>query len=131
MFLKKDITEKEIEILARTLTGVIRAEVLEDIHANEGGGYIPDEIMGETQDKIRNSLYNHLIAMNNVEGGNYVERQLILVGHLEERERQLLLVGHLEEGELLLYPVERWDEKLITSMTRFYAGDAKFFERNQ
>ena len=116
MFLKKDITEKEIEILANVLTDVIRNEVLEDIHAGEGGGYIPDEIMGEVKDKIRNSLYNHLIAMNNVEGGNYVELRLIIDGHLEERG-------------LSQYPVERWDEKLITSMTRLYAGDEEFFER--
>ena len=66
MFFKEDITEKEIEVLARVLTEIIRNEVLEKLHADEGGNYIPQKIMGETKDKIRNSLYTHFTAMNKV-----------------------------------------------------------------
>ena len=110
MFFKEDITEKEIEILARTLEGVIRDEVLEDIHADEGGGYIPDEIMGEIKDKIRNSLYNHLTAFKNVEDGEpYLAGWDIMINHLDENDRKL-------------YPIEP-DEWRIAFFSAFYARD--------
>ena len=110
MFFKEDITKKEIEILARVLEGVIRNEVLEDIHADEGGGYIPDEIMGEIKDKIRNSLYNHLTAFKNVEDGEpYLDSWDIIINRLHENDREL-------------YPIEP-DEWRIAFYSALYARD--------
>ena len=112
MFFRKDITNEEIEIMARVLTEVIRNEVLEDLHADEGGNYIPQKIMGETKDKIRNSLYNHLTAMNNVEDSK---------AHMNI---WALIFDNWAENGQVAYPIES-DEKTIAFYSAIYAGDAK------
>ena len=105
MFFKEDITEKEIEILARTLTEVIRNEVLEELHANKGGSYIPQEIMGETKDKIRNSLYTHFTAMNKVKDSKpFLDAVDAAYGHTE------------------LWPIEL-NESRVSMFTTIYAAD--------
>tara|TARA_Y100001938_G_scaffold129349_1_gene184143 strand:+ start:513 stop:872 length:360 start_codon:yes stop_codon:yes gene_type:complete len=116
MFFKEDITEKEIEVLARVLTGVIRNEVLEDLHADEGGNYIPQEIMGETKDKIRNSLYNHFTAMNKVKDSKpFLDAWDKMIDNLHENNREV-------------YPI-KLDEKKVAFRSAIYAVDMESLEK--